>query len=533
VKPLPLVGAALLLAWLVWRWRRRSNGERAAGILVVAALLAYGTGLVALPNIEKLIEDAGGTLGSWTYLLVGVMTFLETGAFLSFVAPGELTILFGGLVAGQGEINVIVLIGIVWFCAVAGDTTSFYIGRRLGREWLIKHGERVKITDERLAQVERFYDKHGGVTVFIGRFVGLLRALGPFIAGASKMPYRRFLPYDVLGGGLWGTGLVLLGFVFWRSFDKLKTIVGQGFIALGVAIGVVVGVVWAIRFFRVRENRAKASAWLDEQERKPVFRPFVRTGRRLLGGVIVPLGRRVGPPLRFLYGRITPGNLGLELTTLLAVAAVGSFGYFGLGALVTDEPLRDLDLTALARANDLRVSAGLDAAKVVSAAGSLPAVVAAVLAAAIYLFVRRRLIEALTLVTGMAFTYAGVHLGKAAVDRPRPLSPLVETMGSSFPSGHSAYAVAYVAIAVAILRAVPGIVRRTLLMVLALVLTVAVGLSRVYLRAHFVTDVAGGWGLAALCFSVCAIVALIVGFMRNNAREQARPPSYPTARAAS
>jgi len=533
VKPLPLAVAGLLLAWLVWRWRGRSNGQRVGGVIAFAALLAYGTGLVALPNIEKLIEDAGGTLGNWTYLLVGVMTFLETGAFLSFVAPGELTILFGGLVAGQGEINVIVLIGIVWFCAVAGDTTSFYIGRRLGREFLIKHGERVKITDERLQQVERFYDRHGGVTVFIGRFVGLLRALGPFIAGASKMPYRRFLPYDVLGGGLWGTGLVLLGYVFWRSFDKLKTIVGQGFLALGVVIGAVVGVVWAIRFFRVAENRGKASAWLDEQERRPFLAPFVRTGRRLLRGVVLPVGRRVGPPLRFLYERITPGNLGLELTTLLAIAAVGGFAYFGLGALVTDEPPYDLDLRALARANDLRVGTGVDVAKVVSALGSLPAVVAVVLAASAYLLARRRLIEALTLVTGMGFTYLGVHLGKAGIDRPRPLDPIVDTMGSSFPSGHAAYAVAYVAVAVAILRAVPGIVRRTLLMTLALVLAVAVGLSRVYLRAHFVTDVAGGWGLAALCFAACGVVALVVGFVRNNARKRARPPSRPTARTAS
>ena len=533
MRPLPLVGAALVLAWLIWRWRRRSNAQRAGAVVVIAALLAYGAGLVELPNVETLIEDAGGTLGDWTYLLVGVMTFLETGAFLSFVAPGEFTILFGGLVAGQGEISVVVLIGIVWFCAVAGDTTSFYIGRRLGRNFLIKHGERVKITDERLQQVERFYEKHGGVTVFIGRFVGVLRALGPFIAGASKMPYRRFLPYDVLGGGLWGSGLVLLGYIFWRSFDKLKTIVGQGFIALGVAIGAAVGIVWAIRFFRVPENRAKASAWLDEQERKPFARPFVRSGRRLLRGVVVPVGRRVAPPLRFLYERITPGNLGLELTTLLAIAAVGSFAYFGLGMLVTDEPPHDLDLDALARANDLRTSAGDDAARVVSALGSLPAAVAVVLAASAYLFFRRRLIEALTLLTGMAFTFVGVHLGKGAADRPRPLDPLVDTMGSSFPSGHAAYAMAYVAVAVAILRAVPGIVRRTLLMVLSLVLAVAVGASRVYLRAHFVTDVAGGWGLAALCFSVCGIVALVVGFMRNNARERAGPASPPTARTAS
>ena len=78
------------------------------------------------------------------------MAFLETGAFLGFVAPGETAVIVGGLVAGQGEISLLALIAIVWVCCVLGDLTAYEIGRRLGRQWLLKHGERLKITEERL-----------------------------------------------------------------------------------------------------------------------------------------------------------------------------------------------------------------------------------------------------------------------------------------------------------------------------------------------------------------------------------------------
>ena len=91
----------------------------------------------------------------------------------------------------------------------------------------------VKITHERLDQVEGFFDRHGGKAILIGRFVGLVRAIAPFLAGSSRMPLRRFLPYDVVGAGLWGTTFVLLGYIFWQSFDKVADYAEKGALALG------------------------------------------------------------------------------------------------------------------------------------------------------------------------------------------------------------------------------------------------------------------------------------------------------------
>src|SRR4029453_1076307 len=108
---------------------------------VVLALAVYSSGVLSeLPDPKKLIGDIAQALGPWAYALVGVSAFLETGAFVGLVAPGETIVIAGGVIAGQGEIDLIPLIGLVWVCAVLGDTTSFFIGRRLGRRFLIRHG---------------------------------------------------------------------------------------------------------------------------------------------------------------------------------------------------------------------------------------------------------------------------------------------------------------------------------------------------------------------------------------------------------
>ena len=103
--------------------------------------------------------------------------------------PGETVVILGGAVAGQGETSIVLTIGIVWVCAAAGDSVSFLLGRRLGRGFVMRHGPRVRITHERFARVEDYFSRHGGKTILVGRFIGLVRALAPFVAGSSGMRY--------------------------------------------------------------------------------------------------------------------------------------------------------------------------------------------------------------------------------------------------------------------------------------------------------------------------------------------------------
>ena len=517
MKPLWLIGAIALAVFLWVRRRTLGRVELGIGIVVAIAAAVYSTGIIHLPNVEHLIEDLGRALGPWTYLLVGVMAFAETGAFIGLIAPGETTILVGGVVAGQGEINIFVLIALVWTCAVAGDVTSFLLGRRLRRDFLVRHGPRFKITEDRLHQVERFFDRHGGKAVLIGRFVGLIRAVAPFIAGSSGMPLRRFLPYDIIGAGLWGTTFCLLGYIFWQSFGTVADYAGRGALALGTVIVVVVGVVVAYRWLRVPDNRATAHAWLHEQAERPALRPLARLARPVVYRVVVPGARALSGPVRFTVNRFTPGDLGLEVTTLFAVAAVGSFAFFAFAFSVgPGEPLPVTDRRAVDIANDLYAGWLVDVAKAISVLGSLAFVIGLCLVASVILARWRAWLGIAALGVGTALVYAGVHITKNVVDRPRPTDALVDTAGSAYPSGHAAYAVAWVAVAVLLARFVPWLAGRAVVVVVAIVVAALIGLSRVYLHVHWWSDVVGGWGLAASIYALCGILALLVAFMGKN-----------------
>jgi undecaprenyl-diphosphatase len=518
MKPFPLLFAAAAIAYLVRRWRRLETESKGLLIVLAAGLLAYGTGLVHIPNVEKLLEDVGGRLGTWTYLLVGAMAFAETGAFLGFIAPGEFTVLLGGLVAGQGKISVIPLLAIVWACAVAGDVTSYLLGRRLGRVFLVKHGARVKITEERLRQVEGFFDRRGGTTILIGRFIGLVRPIAPFLAGSSRMPFRRFLPYDVIAAGLWATTFTMLGYVFWHSFSTVVSVAKKGAFGLGAVAVVIFGVVVAYRELRDEEKRERVKAWIDEQAERPLLRPVAAVVRAVWRSALAPLGRVLSGPARFAWNRVTPGELGLELTTLLAVAAVGSFAFIGYAVVLGDVSYTAGDVRVLHWVDQLRTQPAVDVAKVLTWLGSLAVVGPVVLVSAAWLAWRRRSAEALVLVAGTALTVIAVHVAKAATDRPRPAGGLVDTGGESFPSGHAANSVALVAVAVALSRTAPKL-RSAGLVTVAVVVAAVVGATRLYLRVHYLSDVLAGYGLAATIFALCGLVALVGEFVRHNMKQ--------------
>jgi membrane protein DedA with SNARE-associated domain/membrane-associated phospholipid phosphatase len=510
--------AALLVAYVVWR-RRRLEFERKAGLILLAlALAVYASGVLsALPDPKEAIEDIAQALGPWTYALVGVMAFLETGAFVGLVAPGETVVIAGGVIAGQGEIDLLPLIGLVWVCAVLGDTASFFIGRRLGRKFLEKHGPRVKITHERLEQVEGYFERHGGKTILIGRFIGLVRALAPFVAGSSGLAYRRFIPFSIVGTGLWATLFCVLGYVFWRSFDRVAHVAGQAVFGFGITAGVIVGVVVAYR------RRDEIRQWLLAHERHPAVRPLFAVGRPLHRALIRPLARVLGPEVRFLWDRLTPGGLGLEVTTAAAVGGTGAFVFIFYAQIVSGSTsLTTMDRRLFDVGRDLRAGWAVDVAKVVSDLGAFPTVAALVLVASIVLISQSRFVELAVLLLGSAILYFGVDLAKDVVDRPRPAGPLVSTSESAWPSAHAAYSTIWVAVAVVLTRG-RGLAGQAAIVTGSLIVAAAIGLSRVYLRAHYWSDVVGGWALGAAVFGLLATIALIVAYVRNNETRPAEP----------
>jgi membrane-associated phospholipid phosphatase len=183
------------------------------------------------------------------------------------------------------------------------------------------------------------------------------------------------------------------------------------------------------------------------------------------------------------------------------------------------------DQTALNVVHDLEASWLTTAAKGLTYLGSGWVTFPIAALAAVALAATRRWMEFWVLVVGMVATILLVHGIKAWTDRPRPPDALVSTHSAAFPSGHAAYSALYVWLAVTLaLRLVPGITRRSLVIGAGILVAGLVGLTRVYLRAHWLSDVTSGWALGLSCFSAVAIVALIVGYIRHNPRRHERAP---------
>ncbi|MEU7937688.1 DedA family protein [Microbispora bryophytorum] len=174
--------------------------------------------------------------GPWAYLVVGLMACAETGALVGLVVPGEITLLMAGFLAFTGHVSLLVMMVVAGVGAVAGDSISYRIGRRLGpRVRASRLGRRVSA--ERWDRTEDYLRRRGGWAVLFGRWVGLLRALVPMLAGMGRLPYARFLAYGVPGGLAWGAGTVALGYAAGSSYELVEQFSGR--VGLLVAAGLV------------------------------------------------------------------------------------------------------------------------------------------------------------------------------------------------------------------------------------------------------------------------------------------------------
>jgi undecaprenyl-diphosphatase len=188
-------------------------------------------------------------VGHWSYLIIFVAAALECAAFVGLLAPGESLMLASGFFAHEGvlELDATIVAGALG--AVVGDNIGYRLGSQLGRDWLLRHGRRVGLRPDRLAQAEAFFARHGPKAIFLGRFIGFARALVPFLAGTSRMPYRQFLVYNALGAVLWTVGCVLLGYSLGASWRLAEKWLGRTSAILGGAIllGAVLTWLWRRR----------------------------------------------------------------------------------------------------------------------------------------------------------------------------------------------------------------------------------------------------------------------------------------------
>jgi undecaprenyl-diphosphatase len=207
-----------------------------------------------MDSVLQYLLDLVVRLGDWSYLIIFAAAALECAAFAGLLVPGESLVLASGFFAHRGILQLDAVMAAVALGAITGDNIGYQLGSRLGREWLLHKGSRFGIWKRRLAQVEAFFSHQGAKAVFFGRFIGFARALIPFVAGASRMPYRKFFLYDALGAVLWTVGFVTLGYVLGASWQAAEKWISRTGLLLGSAALLVAVLVWRRR----RRSRQEA-----------------------------------------------------------------------------------------------------------------------------------------------------------------------------------------------------------------------------------------------------------------------------------
>jgi membrane protein DedA with SNARE-associated domain len=195
------------------------------------------------------------------YLVAGALVFAEDAVFLGFVIPGETAAIVAGVASNQGHAQLVVSIVVVVLAAIVGDSVGYEVGRIAGRR--IFTMDSMSKHQHRLEGAQRFLARWGGWAIFFGRFTAFFRAMMPAMAGATGMHYRRFLFFNALGGIIWGTGMVLVGYAAGNSYRTVEKYVGRGAAGIAVVVVIVLLIVWRVR--RARAERMDEAAYDAEQ----------------------------------------------------------------------------------------------------------------------------------------------------------------------------------------------------------------------------------------------------------------------------
>jgi membrane-associated protein len=163
-------------------------------------------------HIDVHLGEIIAQYGLFSYAILFLIIFAETGFILTPFLPGDSLLFAAGAFSAIGSFNVYILLGLLWTAAFFGDNVNYWIGHYFGQK--IIDNPKIPINQAQIDKTQKFYDKHGGKTIFWARFMPIIRTFAPFVAGVGKMDYRKFVYYNAVGGFVWVFGFILLGYFF-------------------------------------------------------------------------------------------------------------------------------------------------------------------------------------------------------------------------------------------------------------------------------------------------------------------------------
>lgn len=415
-----------------------------------------------ISHIESIIEHGG-------YIALLLVTVLEGVPAIGQFVPGHTLVILSGFLARLHVLNIYIIVPLIIIGALGGDCIAYYCGKRFGFLLLSRFGKFFFITEDKIERVKELINKHVGKTTILGRFSPVTRPLAPFVVGASGIPFKKFLPLDLIGVMIW-TGLSLsVGYIFGASYHTVAGLFGK-FIVIGIIIALLI--VMAYRF-------------VNKQ-----FHVFAK------------------------YELIT---LGLNLA--------GLFIFFKTiqDALSDHAFMAELDVWINFFFSTHATSAWLTFMNILTNIFS-PEMLAGVGLMAVIFFLYKKYWR--YAVITLASFGGGLFLSsmmKVLVMRARPETAFIIETGYSFPSGHAvASAIFFTLLVYIFARKIRPLVWRELFVAGSVALGLLVGFSRIYLGVHWVSDVVAGIGFGIFWTTLMILLVRYAGIIFTKFQEYRR-----------
>jgi membrane protein DedA with SNARE-associated domain/membrane-associated phospholipid phosphatase len=444
--------------------------------------------------IEKLLGLID-LLGHWSYLIIFLASFLESAAFMGFLVPGETIVVLSGFLAFQGYLKLGNCISIIALGAVLGDTMGYVVGKAVGRDYFEKHKRLLFLKERHIRKADEYFLRHGGKTVFFGRFIGFLRAMAPFAAGMSKMPYGRFFVFNTSGGITWAAAFTLLGYFFGQSWRLIEKWTGRAGLFIFFILLVIVG--FSFLYKKIVKRQVEFNEWFKDKYTSVISLSYIKN-----------FIERHPAMIEFIKERLSPGSyLGLHLTVGLVLSAIFVWIFGGITEdILNGDPIVEFDLWVLNNVLYFRAPAITKFMVIFTHLAGVAAIAAGSLAAITYSLLKRRFDYLVAYVSAILGGGVLLLVLKVAVHRVRPITgtSLISVGGWSFPSGHAMMSVVfYGMILYFVIRNISSWKLRVFAAITVAFIIFLLGLSRIYLQVHYMSDILAGYMGGLFWLTVC------------------------------
>ncbi len=397
-------------------------------------------------------------LGQWGYPIVLLFSVAEASPVFGVFIPGATVVMAAGFFAKIGLLQLGWVMALSSLGAVAGDLGGYLLGSRYGHPFLTRYGKYFLLKESAYQKTQKLMHEHTGKTLVIGRFNALTRSLAPFVAGASRVPFSKFLFFDLIAGAGWGISHALIGYLFGQSFGLVSHAIGK---FIGVAIVLSLVIIYGYRFMNKKWHLLSkiyrydlllnlASLYLFAKMTDDVVKhqAIIQWDRWVNAKIILWQQPALIKLMTGITNIVSPGHLILFSLLLLAALAL-----------------------------------------------------------------RKKWHNCLLLILSLGGGLLSETIIKWIVHRPRPGNALLDLTGYSFPSGHATMAIIFFSLLLYSFKDdIKNKVLRGFFIAANILLFLLIGFSRIYLNVHWLSDVIGGFALGLFWLTIFILIFKYIGF---------------------